>query len=240
MRFAAGQASPTGIWNAYFKGGGATFHKSLHIESIKPNRLKVNADISGEVLQGGYSANASISSNWLTGPAASGLTAGMEMTLTRDNAPFKGFEDYVFADQGKDFSSTRSTIWTTRLDGAGKSSSRIQLPSVSDAPGMLKATIVTSVNEEGGDQSIAVMNRKFSPFSGYVGVKLPSDYIETGKDNTISVAVLDAGGRRKSGDVIEWRIFKIDWNWWWESRKEPLDSYINGRNAKAVSSGKMT
>ncbi|MDY2859260.1 MAG: MG2 domain-containing protein [Candidatus Cryptobacteroides sp.] len=238
--FSTGKDSPTGIWNAYFKVGGATFHKSLHIESIKPNRLKVNADISGEVLQGGSSANASISSNWLTGPAASGLTAGMEMTLTRDNAPFKGFEDYVFADQGKDFSSTRSTIWTTRLDGAGKSSSRIQLPSVSDAPGMLKATIVTSVNEEGGDQSIAVMNRKFSPFSGYVGVKLPSDYIETGKDNTISVAVLDAGGRRKSGDVIEWRIFKIDWNWWWESRKEPLDSYINGRNAKAVSSGKMT
>ena len=68
---------------------------------------------------------------------------------------------------------------------------------------MLKATIVTSVNEEGGDRSIAVMDRKFSPFSGYVGVRLPSDYIETGKDNTISVAVLDAEGRRKSGDVIE-------------------------------------
>ncbi|MDY5570157.1 MAG: MG2 domain-containing protein [Candidatus Cryptobacteroides sp.] len=238
--FATGQDSPTGIWNAYFKVGGATFHKSLHIEAIKPNRLKINADISGEILQGGYTADASISSNWLTGPAASGLTANMEMTLTRDNAPFKGFEDYIFADRGKEFSSTRTNIWTTRLDGAGKSSSRIQLPAVSDAPGMLKATIVTSVNEEGGDQSISVMTRKFSPFNGYVGVKLPSDYIETGKDNTISVAVLDAGGRRKSGQTIEWRIFKLDWSWWWESRKEPLDSYINGSNAKAVSSGKTT
>ncbi|MGM9739329.1 MAG: alpha-2-macroglobulin family protein [Candidatus Cryptobacteroides sp.] len=238
--FATGLDSPTGIWNAYFKVGGATFHKSLHIETIKPNRLKINADISGDVLRAGYAATASISSNWLTGPAASGLTAGMEMTLTRDNAPFKGFEDYVFSDQGKDFSSTSANIWTTKLDEDGKSSATIQLPASSDAPGMLKATIVTSVNEEGGDQSIDVMTRRYSPFSGYVGVKLPSDYIETGKDNTISVAVLDADGRRKSGDIVEWRIFKLDWSWWWESRKEPLDSYINGRNAKAVSSGKAT
>ena len=238
--FATGQDSPTGIWNAYFKVGGATFHKSLHIETIKPNRLKIKADISGDVLRAGYAATASISSNWLTGPAASGLAASMEMTLTRDNTPFKGFEEYVFSDQGKDFSSTSTNIWTTRLNEEGKSSARIQLPTSSDAPGMLKATIVTSVNEEGGDQSIDVMTRRYSPFSGYVGVKLPSDYIETGKDNTISVAVLDADGRRKSGDIVEWRIFKLDWSWWWESRNEPLDSYINGSNAKAVSSGKVT
>ena len=30
-------SDPTGIWNAYFKVGGATFHKALRIESVKPN-----------------------------------------------------------------------------------------------------------------------------------------------------------------------------------------------------------
>ena len=31
---------PTGLWNAYIKVGGTTFHKGLRIETIKPNRLK--------------------------------------------------------------------------------------------------------------------------------------------------------------------------------------------------------
>ena len=33
---------PTGLWNAYIKVGGTTFHKGLRIETIKPNRLKIN------------------------------------------------------------------------------------------------------------------------------------------------------------------------------------------------------
>ena len=32
---------PTGYWNAYLKLGGSSFHKVLHIENVKPNRLKV-------------------------------------------------------------------------------------------------------------------------------------------------------------------------------------------------------
>ena len=32
---------PTGLWNAYVKVGGTAFHKSLRIETIKPNRLKI-------------------------------------------------------------------------------------------------------------------------------------------------------------------------------------------------------
>ncbi len=32
---------PTGLWNAYVKVRGTAFHKSLRIETIKPNRLKI-------------------------------------------------------------------------------------------------------------------------------------------------------------------------------------------------------
>ena len=57
---------------------------------------------------------------------------------------------------------------------------------------MLEADIASYVAEEGGDESISVQTRLFSPYGGYVGVKLPSDYLETGRDNVIDVAVLDA------------------------------------------------
>ena len=33
--------------------GGASFHKSLRVESIKPNRLKVDVDLGGKEIRGG-------------------------------------------------------------------------------------------------------------------------------------------------------------------------------------------
>ena len=44
---------PTGVWNAYVKVGGSAFHKSLRIETIKPNRLKVDLDLGTGALVGG-------------------------------------------------------------------------------------------------------------------------------------------------------------------------------------------
>ena len=46
------EADPTGYWNAYVKVGGSSFHKTLHIETIKPNRLKINTSYP-EILQAG-------------------------------------------------------------------------------------------------------------------------------------------------------------------------------------------
>ena len=48
---------------------------------------------------------------------------------------------------------------------------------------------------------------------------------------------MDADGRKVSGHRLEWRIFKLKWSWWWESRSEALDSYINASAASAYSSG---
>ena len=62
---------PTGYWNAYFKVGGSSFHKILHIETIKPNRLKIHVDYPS-VLEAGLKREARIAAEWLTGgrPAA--------------------------------------------------------------------------------------------------------------------------------------------------------------------------
>ncbi|MGM9737920.1 MAG: alpha-2-macroglobulin family protein [Candidatus Cryptobacteroides sp.] len=231
---------PTGIWNAYFKVGGATFHKSVNIETIKPNRLKINANIGSETLRAGTRADISIAANWLTGPAASGLAARAEMTLWQKTDAFKGFGGYSFSDPSSSFKPYTFELFSTRLGQDGTANVAATLPKVPEAPGMLEGDIVYSVEEEGGDESFVTETVRFSPYSAYVGVKLPSDYIETGTDVNIPVAVVDQDGQRKSGHRIEWRIFKLKWSWWWESRNEPLDSYIHSSGAKAVLSGIVT
>jgi len=234
---------PTGTWNAYFKVGGATFHKALNVETVKPNRLKTELDIKDKMLSAGKSTAAVLNASWLTGARASGLGATVEMTLQKGNASFKGYEGYVFTDPTSQFSSTTSTILSGRLDKSGRLSAQIKMPHAKDAPGMLSATLLTRISEPGGDENFTSRTMPFSPYGAYVGVKFPQQKdgsIETDKDHEIAVVTLDKNGKPVEGHELEYKIYKLAWSWWWESRGESLDSYVNGTAASPVSSGKIT
>jgi len=235
---------PTGIWNAYFKVGGATFHKSLRIESIKPNRLKINLDMGSKILQAGGKTPVSVSASWLTGPAASGLATTATMTLSPGGTFFDGFKGYVFTDPTAKFTRSEQSILNAKLDAGGKATLTVPMPVASDAPGMLSADIVCSVLEQGGDASFTTQTLPFSPFPAYVGIKMPQEggdgtWLETDKDQHFKVAVVDCNGKRVKGHNLEYRIYKMKWSWWWESRAEELDSYVNGTGSEAVASGRI-
>ena len=231
---------PTGFWNAYVKVGGASFHKSLHLETIKPNRLKINTDFGVKTLRAGEKLPVSVTSEWLTGAPASGLKAAATLTLTPSNASFKGFEGYVFRHPSSTFTRSETELFRTQLGSGGEARVDVTLPKAENAPGMLSAFILSTVEENGGDESFTTATMPFSPYPAYVGVQFPEgDYLETDKDNKIRVAVVDAAGRRVAGHSLEYRVFKLDWRWWWESRREELDSYVNGSSADAVAAGEL-
>ena len=233
---------PTGDWSARFNIGGATFYKTLKIESIKPNRLKVNLDL-GNSIDGGAKVPVGISSNWLTGPAASGLGVKVDMTLRSGASTFKGYEGYCFQTPMSEFSRSEHNLVDTRLDKDGKINVEVDMPPAENAPGMLTADLVTSVQEPGGDVSFTTMTLPYSPYRAYVGVKVPKEedsyYLETDKDYRIDIAVVDKEGNTVAGDNLSYAIYKIKWSWWWESRKESLDSYIGNPYAEPVASGEI-
>lgn len=235
---------PTGLWNAYFKVGGATFHKSLRIESIKPNRLKIAMKIGdGKTIDGGQKVPVSIDANWLTGPAAAGLDAKVTMTLHGTGSGFDGFKDYIFTNPASSFMRSEHELISSSLDSDGHLSAMVEMPAAQNAPGMLSANILTTVAEPGGNTSFNSATMSYSPYSSYVGIKLPKSkdhYLETDKDYSIGVAVVDRNGKRISGENIEYSIYKMKWSWWWESRSDEFDSYVNGTNAKPLSSGMLT
>ncbi|MCM1177766.1 MAG: MG2 domain-containing protein [Bacteroides sp.] len=234
---------PTGTWNAYFKVGGATFHKPFNIEAIKPNRLKLSLDIKEKMLDAGKSVNGILNASWLTGPAAAGLEAEVEMTLRNGKTAFNGYEGYVFSNTAAEFSSTTSTVMSGKLDNNGKLAAGMKMPYAKGAPGMLSATLVTRVTEPGGDQSFTTSTMPFSPYSAYVGLKFPESedgYVETDRQHEIQAVVLDKEGKKVAGHRLEYRIYRLKWSWWWESRSESLDSYVNGTAADAIAKGSLT
>lgn len=235
-------SDPTGSWNAYFKVGGATFHKALPVETVKANRLKVDLKVAGSVLKSDEAAEFELASNWLTGPAASGLKAVAEVTVSRGSSSFKGYEGYTFVNPVSDFSSSSWTLFERTLDDKGRTSVSVRMPEAEDAPGMLKANIVTRVMEPGGDASITAQTVQYAPYKAFVGIKFPEDMtnLETDTDHVFPVAVVDADGRSVNGHKLEYKVYKLDWSWWWESGDKSLDSYVNGRSATPVSEGTMT
>lgn len=239
-------SDPTGIWNIYFKYGGATFHKALNIETVKPNRLKVNMSIKPEILVAGESANVEIASSWLTGPAAANLKFSSSMTVSKLNKAFKGYEDYVFSNPLSNFKTFTGNLVSGNLNSEGRFETALKVPQAQGAGGMLNASIVTQVFENGGDASINTTNVLYAPFRTFTGIRLAassgtygSPEFETDTDIRFPVIVLSPEGKPVSGHNLEYAIYKIKWSWWWENHDESLDSYINGSDARKIISGKL-
>ncbi len=232
---------PTGLWNAYVKVGGASFHKSLRVETIKPNRLKINLRIANNRIERATPATLDVS--WLTGATARNLKAVMEMKLVRGgNSPFKGFERYTFNNPASSFTSEKVDVYSGRTDGEGHAAFTVNAPAVANAPGMLRADVVCRVFEPGGDASTYVESFPYSPFSRYEGINLmkgDGEYFETDRDNMLDIATVNAAGQAVEGQV-DYKIYKLRWSWWWEKGEESLDAYVNGNYASPVDQGTVS
>ncbi|MDR0865100.1 MAG: alpha-2-macroglobulin, partial [Candidatus Symbiothrix sp.] len=234
---------PTGLWNAYVKIGGTSFHKSLRIETIKPNRLKINLTLPGDRLNASAGTiPATLSSAWLTGATAHNLKAKVEMTLTKTNTQFKEYDKYIFNNPATDFSSNQSDVFEGTLNDAGEVKFNFKVPKAENAPGMLNANIVCRVFEPGGDASIYTQAVPFSPFPSYVGLNLNQEkdkYIETDTDHRFDIVTLNADGKPVNRSNLEYKIYRIGWSWWWEHNDESFASYVNSSSYQPVAQGKL-
>ncbi len=235
--------APTGLWNAYVKVGGTAFHKSLRIETVKPNRLKINLKLPQDIIQASAKEiPVTLSSAWLTGATASHLKAKVEMSLSRVNTQFKNYSQYLFNDPATEFTTVKTDVFNGSLDGEGKATFKWKLPNAANAPGMLNATLTTRVFEPGGDASIHVQTVPYSPLSSYVGINLNEPkgrYIETDKDHRFDIVTVNDKGQLINRSNLEYKVYRIDWSWWWENREESFGTYINSSSITPVASGNL-
>ena len=234
--------APTGLWNAYIKVGGTTFHKGLRIETIKPNRLKINLALPKVLQATDKDFYAPLTSTWLTGATASKLKAKVEMSLSKVNTQFKNYGQYIFNNPATDFTTIKTDIFDGTLDAEGKANVMLKVPTATEAPGMLNATFTTRVFEPGGDASIYTQTIPFSPFTSYVGINLnqpKGKYIETDKDHVFDIVTVNTQGQLVNSSNLEYKIYRIGWSWWWENSGESFGTYINNSSITPVASGNL-
>ncbi len=240
FRFATNEDDPTGNWTVKIKVGGTEFSKIMKIETVKPNRLKINMDFKTELLKSSKENLGNLEVKWLTGAKARGLMADIEMTLKRGSTSFKGYESYTFDDPSIAFESEQKMIFKSKLDNDGKASIDPQIRVEGKAPGMLNCFFKTRAFESGGDFSTDQFKIAYSPFKSYVGVKVPegkgwNGAIFSDKPNLINIASVDENNQPVSRKKLKIEIYEVEWRWWWDySDDEGYDNYHEGSYSNLI------
>lgn len=228
----------TGGWDARFMVGAQTFHHTVRIETIKPNRLKIKIS-SPEVLQSEQSAPIAIESHWLTGPVASGLDANVELSLHSNPHPFEQYSDYTFRNPLYDFSHAEHNIFSGKLDSQGRATCNFAVPTTAQAPGIMQANIIARVREAAGDESLTSHSVRYSPYKSYVGIALGDKEFETDCNLHFAIVAVDAQGLAIERE-LRYKIYQLDWSWWWEGSADELNRYVQSTTAEVVASGSIT
>jgi hypothetical protein len=233
--------APTGVYNARVKVGGAVFESGLKIETVMPNRLKVNLDFGSDtIFIDRKAASGKLSTRWLSGAVAHDLKADVELRLEPAATTFSKFKEYRFDDPVRQFGFEPQMIFEGKVDAGGSAS--ISLPATESNPqGMLSATFKSRVFEPGGAFSVDRRTMPFSPFSRYIGIKLPKPDVPWGafctdSQHSVSIATVSAHGIPVAVKNIRLQLFKVDWRWWWEQGDRNLADFIASPEHKPVAS----
>lgn len=237
--------APTGNWQAKVNVGGASFSKTLKIETIKPNRLKIKTTFDDEVLGANKNIQGNLEVLWLHGAIAKNLKTDINVRFNPGKTSFKTFPGYVFDDPTRRFGTEEQEVFQGRISGEGKASFNLKPKLENKAAGMLKASFITKVYENGGDFSTDVISKDFSPYSTYVGVNVPKGdkargMLLTDTKHNFEVVSVDDKGIPKSVKNLEVFIYKVDWRWWWDTSEDNLSSYNRGSYHNEVFKTKVT
>lgn len=227
--------APTGTYSVKVIAGGATFEKNIKVETIIANRLKINLD--WEPMEGekkDQQLKGKLSANWLHGATAQNLKAEASVTYTQSQVVFKNYENYVFDDPSKKFTSETKEIFKGNLSAAGVADITADLHLEGEAPGMLKANVKARVYEPGGNFSTSYFSIPFHTYETYVGIEdemtgSSNNMLSTNKAHAIKMVTLDTKGKPVSGKKLTIELHKISWKWWWDATEDDDFSY-NGRS----------
>ena len=235
--------APTGNWRAVARVGERYFDTPLRVEAIKPNRLKIELD-APEPLKVGGDNPVTLHSQWLNGARAGDLKADVKARLVNAGAPFKGYDGFTFADPTRNLGAEAFTAFEGTLDASGDAHFPLQVPDITP-PAMVAALLTTRVFEQGGDYSTQIKRLPVSPYSHWVGLRVPKgsgwgDSLGRDRDHEIDLLTLDRDGKPEAGRDLTLSVYRIDWRWWWDRGGENLTHFISDPHTEKLREESLT
>ncbi len=221
----------TGNYSAKVSVGGATFYKSLKIETVKPNRLKIKVDFKNDILTSSAPLKGNLDVKWLHGAPGKNLKAEIKAKFSTSHSGFKTFKDYTFNDPTRTFNTEEVNVFEGVVNAEGQATVNNTLEIGKNAPGMLNVQFLVRAFENGGDFSMDAFTKRYAPYKTFVGLRSPKgnaygSYF-TDENQNFDLVVVDAYGKPVKRNNLEVKVYKIEWRWWWNSSYDNLSSYVS-------------
>jgi uncharacterized protein YfaS (alpha-2-macroglobulin family) len=235
----------TGNYTARVRVGGAVFEKNIKVETILPNRMKLDLQFGKEALtKNDLGKKGALQVAWLHGAPAKGLKADVKLILAKTPTAFQKFPQFVFDDLSRSFEFEEKTLFESQLDENGKASVPFDLKVGGNPPGMLKAIFRVRAFEPGGQFSIDRFSLPFAPYREFAGMQTAKgveyELVKPEQDNLVRLAACDANGTPLSGRNLEVAVYKLDWRWWFDRDEEEQYAFRKALNREPVAHQQVT
>lgn len=225
--------APTGSWHAKYLAGGAVFHQYLRVETIKPNRLKLNMEFPGKRLSISQEpVQATLSAAWLHGAPVKHQDLQIEARPVTLRTGFKGFEKFTFYQADQPVPTFSEFVWAKgQTDANGQFVIRgNRLLSEQQLPGRLRIDFKFRVNEPGGGFSQDFKSIEYDPYTSYCGISIPSNAygapsFSPDEPVTLTFACVNPDGKPIAGRKLTVRKIRKEWRWWWERYRDNRMDY---------------
>lgn len=238
--------APTGDWTARVRVGGSVFTKSLKIETVMPNRLKMTLSSGTKPYLDSSLTPFTLSAAWLHGAPAPDLAADVSVVFADAGTAFSTYKDHIFRDPSRSVSAERQILFDGNLDASSRARFDVELSPGEAVPGKLKALLTTRVFEPTGVFSSEQIAMDFSPYERYVGIKLPKgdaarNMLLTDTDHAVDIVVLDGEGKPSKDRLrLECVVYKLEWRWWWEKGGDEAAEFAEAQSRTPVARGEAT
>jgi len=230
----------TGNYNLKVSVGAVDFNKTIKIETIKPNRLKIALDFGKKIITEGKSETATLNVKWLHGAIGKDLKVKVDASLTPITTKFDKYTDFTFDNPTKSFYSTNEQLLNKKTDENGNVQLTASFNTSHEAPGMMNATFFTKAFEKGGNFSVDQYTVKYSPYTSYTGIKLPKGdkmrgMLLTDKKHKVEIITVSPSGKLlKENHKINMKFYKLSWRWWYDASSNTVSSYNFRNSAKLL------
>ncbi|PHI19835.1 hypothetical protein CEQ90_10605 [Lewinellaceae bacterium SD302] len=246
LYFATADEDPTGNWTATVKVGGQTYRKSLKIETIKPNRLKIDLRAAQDGPISPANDRVLVEAAWLHGAPAAGLTAEVRGQLQEaPNLYEEKWPNYDFSDPARALNYVEEELlFEDGLDAAGKAS--FSLSSLgSELPGPLRMAFNTRVYEPGGNFSSDNVRLEVSAYDAMAGLSVPttkwgSKRLPIGEASPVSVAAIDPDGKGLDGRNLSVGLYRVTWRYWWQDDNDNVSRFNSSSHEDAIETYDVT
>ncbi len=207
---------PTGNYTAQLRVAGKSFTKSLKIETVKPNRLKINIDVPDTVVSAGGKIRGELTSRYLFGTPAAGLRAVLKAQYSEKPLSMPAFGDFTFGHPLRTYRTRNKEIFDRTLDEEGKTSVSFSVEDVTNTPELLRVSLESTVYEKGGGFTKQTKSLTVTPYRVFVGMKnVFRGRARTGENFKLPIILTNIDGEPIVGRELKIRWYVSRRHYWW-------------------------